>query len=379
MIMPSSLQATAAQASLSPSPYLSDSYVFVWGNLSLRVDIVFMVAIAVCLGVGLVLGHPAAGMIASGGAMTVGLGAKQNIDGSPLLPMIFVSLGMAVSTFVGMVAGHESFLLVPIAALWAFGYGMISERPSAYVWVAQQCVLTLLVASAFPFSSRDAAGRAALILAGGAMQIFITSILFRLLRQLRADLLALARYARMEHLLFRAAFLETARSLSRDKTLPSALPYAIRLAVTVAIGTEIYTRLHFASGYWIPMTALLVLKPGLTDTASHAIARTAGTLAGATLANLFIVQLTPGPLLLAAFTVLFAWFAFGTLNVNYALFSVFITAYLVFLLALARLPGNVIAERRAACTAIGGCLALAVRLVVLHRRRKSQTESVAHS
>ncbi len=55
----------------------------------------------------------------------------------------------------------------------------------------------------------------------------------------------------------------------------------LRLAVTIGAATEIYRRLHYPSGYWIPMTALLVLKPGLTDTVSRAIARMIGTTAGA--------------------------------------------------------------------------------------------------
>ena len=61
----------------------------------------------------------------------------------------------------------------------------------------------------------------------------------------------------------------------------SALPYALRLAFTVGLATEIYRRLHYQSGYWIPMTALLVLKPDLIDTVSRAIARTLGTMCGA--------------------------------------------------------------------------------------------------
>jgi hypothetical protein len=373
------LRAIPARSAYKPPSFLSDSLVFEWGNLTLRAEVVFMVAIAVCLGCGLVSGHPAAGMIAAGGAMTVGLGAKQNIDDSPLLPMIFVSLGMAVSIFIGMVAGHTNGILVPIAALWGLGYGMISKRPSGYVWVALQCVVTLLVASAFPFSPKDAAVRAALILAGGAVQILITSLVLQSMQKLREDLLAVARYVRTEQLLLRVTMLETARSLGRDKTLPSSRPYAIRLAVILAVGTEIYRLLHFASGYWIPMTALLVLKPGLSDTASRAIARTVGTLAGAVLASFFIAHLIPVPVVLAGMTVLFAWLAYSTLNVNYALFSVFLTAYIVFLLALASVPGKLIAERRAACTAIGGALALAIRLVVLYHRKKQRAEHPARS
>jgi uncharacterized membrane protein YccC len=370
--MPSQPSAVPAETSGNSSPYLRDSALFHWAELSLYTDWVFTLAIAICLGGGLVSGHPAAGMIAAGGAMTVGLGAKQPIDDSRLLPMIFVSFGMAFSTFIGMVVGHENFVLVPLAALWGFGYGMLSDRPAGYGWVAQQCVVTLLVASAFPFSPKAAAIRASLILVGGAAQIFIISILFRLLKELSKDLIALARYTRAEQMLLRAAIAKATQTIRKGEIGQSAVPYSIRLAVTLGAGTALYTHLHFASGYWIPMTALLVLKPGLSDTASRAIARTVGTIAGAILASFMIAYLAPAPLALAAFTLLFAWLAYGTLNVNYALFSVSITAYIVFLLSLASIPGNVIAVRRTIFTTIGGGLALTVRLMVLHRRRRFQ-------
>jgi uncharacterized membrane protein YccC len=56
--------------------------------------------------------------------------------------------------------------------------------------------------------------------------------------------------------------------------------------------------------------------------------------------------------------------------VNYALYSSFITGYIVFLLSLATAPGPVIAERRALCTALGGSIALGVRLVVIWLRKE---------
>jgi uncharacterized membrane protein YccC len=139
--------------------------------------------------------------------------------------------------------------------------------------------------------------------------------------------------------------------------------------VTLGVSTEIYRRLHFASGYWIPMTALLVLKPGIADTASRAIARTVGTIIGAWLMSVLVSNLAPSTLWLAIFTVVFSWLSYATMNINYALFAVCITAQIVFLLSLDAIPGKDIAIRRAVCTAIGGALALSVRLIVLYRRR----------
>ena len=356
--------------------YLTDTYVFNWQNQTFRADLIFVLPVAICLGVGVAIGHPAAGMIAAGGAMTVGFGAKQNIDNSQLLPMIFASFGMAFSTFVGMVAGHTDFTIVLIAALWGFGYGLLTSREAGYGWVGQQCLVTLLVASAFPFSAREAILRALLILAGGALQVVNSSLALKIFPQLLDHLKALTSYARAEQVALRAAMANVAEQVKHLEIHDSVMPYALRVMLTMAVSTDIYRRMHITSGYWIPMTALLVLKPGLADTASRAIARTVGTIAGAWLVSVLVAHFTPAPLSLAIFTLIFAWLSYATVNVNYAVFAVFITAYIVFLLSLAHVPQMQIAHLRALCTAIGGALALMVRLIVIYRRRDRLRKSM---
>lgn len=148
------------------------------------------------------------------------------------------------------------------------------------------------------------------------------------------------------------------------------MPYALRLAVTVGISTEIYRRLHYPSGYWIPMTALLVLKPGLTDTVNRAIARVLGTMCGAIAISFCLALVNPTPIVLVAFTVLFAWLSYGLLNVNYALFSMAVTGYIVFLLSLNQVPGHEIAVHRTIATALGGAIALCMRIVVISYKRR---------
>jgi hypothetical protein len=347
---------------------LSDSYVFNWKLQSFREDLFFTVAVAICLAVALAAGHPSAGMIAAGGAMTTGFGAKHNIDDSPMPTMIFVSIGMSFSTFIGMVAGHSNFSLVILASVFGFGYGMLTPRPASYAWVGQQCVVTMLVASAFPSSARDAAARSALIFAGGIVQLLCSAVILRAFSQLAGHLRELARYVRDEDLALRRTYLQAVLSVKHRRLRGSPLPYALRLAAVLAISTELYRRLDFASGYWIPMTALLVLRPGIADTANRAVARTVGTFAGAVLSSIFLVYVHPPPAALAALVVLFTWLSYSTLNVNYALFSISLTAYIVFLLSLLNIPGSEIAHHRAICTLIGGLLALGVRLVVIHHR-----------
>jgi uncharacterized membrane protein YgaE (UPF0421/DUF939 family) len=365
--------AAAAQTQLIA--FLNDSYIFQWKNQSFGQDWIFVVPVALCLCIGLAVGHPAAGMIAAGGAMNIGFGAKKNIDDSQLLPMIFATLGTAFSTFVGMMTGHENFVFIGVVALWGFGCGMLTMREEGYAWVGQQCVVMLIVGSAFPTSAEPAMQRSLLVLAGGAIQVLISSLILRLSSQLREHIRALVSYVRAEQDALRQAVRQAAAMWKDGRLENTAVPYAVRLAITLAVSTLIYQQMHFASGYWIPMTALLVLKPGLADTVSKAIARTLGTVTGAWLISVFVAHFTPSPAALVVFTVLFAWLSYGLQNVNYALYAVCITGYIVFLLSLDKLPEIEIAHRRAVCTAIGGALALAVRLVVIYRWRKRLRES----
>ena len=159
------------------------------------------------------------------------------------------------------------------------------------------------------------------------------------------------------------------RSSLHPVTARDAFAYTLRLVLTVAIATEIYRRIGIQSGYWIPMTALLVQKPAFAETLTRAAARILGTLAGAWLGSLLIAYLAPGPVVLAILATLFALLAFATNSVNYGLFAACLTGYIVFLLALNQIPGPVIAHRRAWCTALGGVIALLIHLDSLLRVR----------
>lgn len=361
----------------APKQVLSDSTVFEWRNQTLRADLILVVPVALCLGIGIAVGHPGAGLLAAGGAVNTGFGQKHRIEESYLLPMIFVTFGMAFSGFFGVLIGHENLLLVLMASLWGFGYGMLTNRPEGYGWVGQQCVITFLVASAFPAPLSAAVDRGLLLFCGGAIQLILSSAILQMFGELRSHLFQLSCYFRTEEAAFRAALAETAQSLRERRLAESAIPYSLRLAATIGISTEIYRRLHYPSGYWIPMTALLVLKPDLTDTVNRVIARMLGTMCGAITVSFLLAHLHASPIILAVGTVLFAWLAYGFLNVNYALFTTAVTSYIVFLLALNELPGNEVAVRRTVCTAIGAGISLCVRLAVISYRRSHWRRAAA--
>ncbi len=380
---------SAAPAAVASHGYFADLYTFDWTKFTLRTPLICAIPIAICLAGGVLLNHPSAGLIAGGGAFTIGFGINQRIADSRLWPMIAATLAMFVSTVVGMMAGHRGLTLLFAAALWSFAYGLLTGRAAGLGWVGQQSAVVLLVTSAFPANLHHALLRALLILVGGGLQILVTSLFLKLLPELRQDLLALP-YAGgigMNHLLHLddPDRRPDRRTLLRQlRAIPQALPrlnratsfgYALRLSLTVTLAAEVYRRLGMQSGYWVPMTALLVQKPAFFETLTRALLRVGGTLAGAVLATRFLVYVHPGPLALAFFATAFAFLAYTTNTVNYGLFSVFLTSYIVFLLSLNQMPGTVIAHRRALCTLAGGLIALAIHVDALLRHRTASATS----
>ena len=358
--------------------YLADIYTFDWKQFSFRVPFIGIIPIGLCLFVGVALGHPSAGLIAAGGAFTIGFGVNQRIADSRLWPMIAATGAVFLSTMIGMLVGHRGFTLVLAAAIWGFIYGILTARAAGISWVGQQSAITLFVASAFPANFHAALLRALLIGGGGALQILITSLCLRLLPELAANLRAVRQTSSEElsHLL--SNNFARYRMLLRLRAMPENLlriptfPFAIRMALTVGIAAEIYSHLGIQSGYWIPMTALLVQKPAFSETFSRAFLRVGGTLAGAVISTIFLVYIHPNPFYLAALTTFFALWSYATNTVNYGLYTLFLTSYIVFLLSLNTLPGPLIAHRRALCTIAGGLIALVIHIDAIRRLRNRQ-------
>lgn len=371
-----------APVSNSPSParrgYLADIYTFAWSQLSFHTSLIGSVAIALCLFVGILVGHPSAGLIAGGGAFTIGFGVNQRIADSRVWPMVAATGAMFLSTLIGMMIGHHGFLLVVAATVWGFVYAILTARAAGISWVGQQAAITLFVSTAFPADVHAALLRALLIVSGGALQILVTSLCLSLLPELGTILRSISATgaAELEHLI--NSNYARYRAYVRLRSLPDYLlriptfPFALRMALTIAIAAEVYRRLGVQSGYWIPMTALLVQKPAFSETFTRAFLRIGGTLAGAVISTVFLVHIHPNPLYLAAFAAFFAFWSYATNAVNYGLYTLFLTSYIVFLLSLNKLPGPVIAYRRAYCTIGGGVIALIIHLDAIRRLRRRE-------
>lgn len=229
---------------------------------------------------------------------------------------------------------------------------------SGAFWIGLQCGIFAIVASGYPVGIGLAATRAGFILAGGALQTLFVLGFWRVRATIHPE--------EVEDPFpgFSSALPALWRALRERGEI---FQYAVRQGLTVAAAAELARYLGLANGYWVPMTALIVLKPGFKETFRRGLERVAGTLLGAGLATLLVHALRLEPITVAALTVLFAWGSYALLNVNYGLFAVFLTGYIVFLLDFGGLSTQAVVARRTVNTALGGGLALLSYFTVLLR------------
>jgi hypothetical protein len=322
-----------------------------WNNGGVGTALVCLPAIALSLTTGIAVGQPAAGMVAAGGALSVGFGAFQQLSALRALPMILAAAGMAVSTLVGSALGAHALPFALLLGLWAGFCGLTTTLGAGAWWTVLQWVIAMLVAGSRPGTLLDGAERALLILMGGALQVLIVGLVrtARLLPEAatqplpRAPLRTAARLLR-RHLSWRAP---TGR-------------YAVVLAVSVGGLDLVARRLDLPNGYWAPMTLLILLKPAFRDTFTRGVQRVLGTLGGAGAATLAAAFLRPNEAVTAAMITASAFGAYVLLRVNYLAYSLCITAYIAFMLTLTGIPEPVVAVNRVIGTVAGGLAALAV-------------------
>ena len=317
------------------------------------------VTLALCLAVGLMLGRPGAGMVAAGGAMSVGFGAFQFLGGSRRAPMCWSTVGMSVAALVGSMVGHSGPGAVINSAWAGFAAGILLALGPGASWIGQQCAIVAVVAGGYPVGWTVAADRAALILAGGALQTLVMIGAWKL------------RYPATEESQKDPfeGLVPAMRTLWAALTPQSqAFHYAVRLSATVAMAGTVQHFTALPNGYWVPMTALIVLKPDFQQTFFRGVERVIGTVLGAGLATLLVHAVRLDLVTMAGLIVVFAWLGYALINVNYALYAVCLTAYIVFLLDFGGLSTHVVAMHRTVNTAVGGGLALFSYMTVLLSR-----------
>jgi len=152
---------------------------------------------------------------------------------------------------------------------------------------------------------------------------------------------------------------------------------ALRLGLVLVAGQLIASLLKLPNGYWVPMTAAVVLQGNLTGTVQRTLARIGGTLIGAVAMTELAFLLAPNEGVLIVVTVLLTWATYATFRANYALYSVFLTSEVVVLFAMLGAPVGVTSAQRAIATTIGALLALGAALVMPRSKRRQLPGALA--
>lgn len=157
----------------------------------------------------------------------------------------------------------------------------------------------------------------------------------------------------------RARAHEFLEGLVADATLASPVGrHAIRLAAVICIAEVIALATPLARGYWIALTAAIVLRPEFSTTIGRGVARTVGTSLGVLLAGLLLLGIRAiDPADVVAIGLLTALTA-ATFQVSYVLFSGLLTGLVVLLLGIVSAGTFATALDRLLDTVIGGVLAL---------------------
>jgi uncharacterized membrane protein YccC len=467
--------------------------------------------VAVPLVLGVAIRQPSIGVFGAIGAVSVGFGSFQGVYRSRATVMLLAALGMAISIFIGSIAGHSNAGAILVAAVWGVGGGLLVALGPSASFVGLQSIVAVIIAGGYPSTLSEAVGRAALVFGGGLVQTILVVLIWPLRRfsaerhsiatafnslaayaaaiqddpvtapephtfaataspladpqpfakihdvlvfqalldeaeRIRASLASLAtqrrrvnetqqscvatlytlvakalseiaaaldegreprepaglwqsleecaarlssapaldallgqlraawrtasvltgasddampRPARVVPLRRRPPVNDAVMTLRANLTLQStACRHALRLAVTLAIATAVYRIMGLPRGYWLPMTAVLVLRPEFYDTFGRGMARIAGTVLGAAIATLIAHWAAPGPMVLTLVVLGFVWAGYALVRTSYALFTICITGYVVFLLVLAGVPELTAVRYRILYTIEGGALAL---------------------
>ncbi|MGH7716963.1 MAG: FUSC family protein [Vulcanimicrobiaceae bacterium] len=466
--------------------------------------------------VALLLGVPQYGFPAAMGAIASGFASQQGVYRTRAAAMLWTAGAMALSAFVGALAGHSLIALVVVTTLWGYAYGIIASLGPAATTIGINSVIALIVFGHLPTDVGLAANSAVLVFAGGVVQTFLLVSVWPL-RRFSAERHALAAAARNLALYARdiaagrevlpssqplatvrqtlsdpqpfarrgdvAAFqslldelqrirgslaaLATDRALTSDTnpidelalgaaailvevadaldaarepvdsggdwprinsaeqrleamttaaahvrseahalagqlrsawrlaTFPADSPIttsfeqrslisfrlpalddtiatlranlaqnspfgrlAPRVAATLALATILGGILPTQHGYWIAMTAVILLRPDFSQTFLRSIGRIGGTIVGAAFATVIAAHVRPGVETYSGLCIIFAGLGYYVFKANYAMFTVVITSYVAFALALVGQPEAMALRDRVLGTVVAGILAL---------------------
>lgn len=306
------------------------------------------VPVAMLLAVELGFGAPTKGAL-TGGAFVCGFTAFDAPAGQRARWQAATALILAVGAAIGILgSGSAVAAVITLALVGVAGGFMVAFSP----WLASLGLLTcvaVLVAQGLLLPVSDVPWALLFVAAGGMVQVTWSLgiwLLFDRRPRMDGGLAGLDRAS--------GVIRESFRSRS-----PAAL-HALRLGLALGVGVIAYRATGFDQhGFWIPMTIVFAMKPDVRATYSRLVMRAVGTAVGVLLATVVVATLGGSTVALIVVLTLFAGLAYGLLAIQYALFTLAITTYIIALDDLTGTSAWQNADERLIATAIGAVIAVA--------------------
>jgi uncharacterized membrane protein YccC len=305
--------------------------------------------------IGQAVGHSAVGLMIGLGGLYACISDK---FGAGWRTMLATVAGIATAAYAGTLAGPYPIPAILLTFVWTFIWGLAGVWGEAAGNAGFSAALSLSVALGLaPLTPANAAPqRAVEFAAGGALAILLTLVLWRLERQPASP----TAYPPLD---VRRSLLRVARAV-RLRT--PVFQHAVRLAVAATLAVAIYKGLRLEHGYWLIITALVIVKQDWAATRQRAGERIVGSLAGGAL-GILLAATIHSVIVIDAFLLVFCVLAFSHSPTSYRLYVVFLTPFVVLMINIAA-PGDwQVALIRIFDTLIGGILALIVAYILRDR------------
>lgn len=134
--------------------------------------------------------------------------------------------------------------------------------------------------------------------------------------------------------------------------------HSLRAAGTIAVATALGFLWPGDHGYWLPLTAWIVLRPDFAGTVGRGIERTLATTLGVFLTTLLALVVDDRSMWAAATVAVFAAVAYLVMPVSFFVFSLMVAGFAVFQIDLIDAASIDAAIERGVATLIGGSLAI---------------------
>lgn len=322
------------------------------------------VAAVLPLIVGQIAGFPTVGLFVGLSGLYLSVSDKEGSTVSTLIAGLFLN---AATIFAGTLIGNDVLLSIVLLFLLAFAGGMLS----AFGEVAGQIgfVITLIFAVALGQAGNfDAASeRFFAFLVGGAFSLLLTLALWHFNRRTGSAIDDTDAQKAIEEETKRNPL----RGLWEQMTFRSIIfRHAMRLAVAATIAIAVYKFFRVEHGYWLIITALVIVKPIFADTRKRAVERVLGSVAGGIIA-VIIAATVQNIVALDVLLFVFSLLAFSHVRTNYGFYALFLTPFVVLMIDTV-VPGDwQIAFVRILDTLIGGAIALTVSYLLRPRTAKT--------